>query len=148
VVVLIFARDLRVALAVLGALLLGVSWLLRFAAGTGARLDYVSFIALPITFGIGSEYPFNLADRVRLLGGDVEAAVTRSGGPVLLCSFTTIVGYGSLLLSDFQSLESFGRLAVVGEIACVFAAVFVMPSVLVLMQRRQAARDVQRRGLA
>jgi uncharacterized membrane protein YdfJ with MMPL/SSD domain len=137
IVVLVFARDRRVALAVLGALLVGVIWLLGSAAFSGARLNYVNFIALPITFGIGCEYPFNLADRVRLLGGDVRQAVERSSGAVLLCSFTTTVGYGSLLLSDFQALESFGKLAVIGEVACVFAAVFVMPVMLVLLSGRR-----------
>jgi uncharacterized protein len=134
-VVTLLARSRRVAAAVLTALVLGVVWLLGGAAWTGARLSYVSFIALPITFGIGCEYPFNLADRVRLLGGDVAEAVARSSGAVLLCSFTTVVGYGSLLLSDFQALASFGKLAVFGELACVFAAVFVMPAILQLLGR-------------
>jgi uncharacterized protein len=132
-VVIAFSRSRRVAIAVIGALLLGVVWLLGGAAFMDARLNYVNFIALPITFGIGCEYPFNLADRVRLLNGDVPQAVRRSAGVVLLCSFTTIVGYGSLLLSDFQALASFGKLAVLGEAACVFAAVFVMPSALILL---------------
>ena len=98
-------------------------------------MNYVNFIAIPITLGIGCEYPFNIADRVRLLGGDVREAVSRSAGAVLLCSFTTIVGYGSLMLSDFQALESFGKLAVTGEIACVLAAVLFLPSVLALRLR-------------
>lgn len=140
-VVIVLSRNRQVAIAVLGALLLGVIWLFGGAAAMGARLNYVNFIALPITFGIGCEYPFNLADRVRLLKGDVPQAVARSSGAVLLCSFTTIVGYGSLMLSDFQALESFGKLAVLGELACVFAAVFVMPSALVLLGRRRDARN-------
>jgi predicted RND superfamily exporter protein len=135
-VVSVFSRSRRVAFAVLGALALGVAWFLGGAAWSGSRLNYVNFIALPITFGIGCEYAFNLADRARLLGGDVAQAVSRSAGAVLLCSFTTTVGYGSLLFSDFQALESFGKLAVFGEIACVFAAVFVMPSMLTLGERR------------
>lgn len=145
-VVVLFSRDRRVAGGVLGALALGVIWLLGFAAFTNARLNYVNFIALPITFGIGCEYPFNLADRVRLLGGDVHSAVLRTSGAVLLCSFTTTVGYGSLLLSDFQALESFGKLAVLGEVACVFAAIFVLPSALVVLMRRAGARPRVRPG--
>jgi hypothetical protein len=139
-VVLAFSRDRRVAGGVLAALALGVIWLLGFAAAEHAKLNYVNFIALPITFGIGCEYPFNLADRVRLLNGDVRAAVTRTSGAVLLCSFTTTVGYGSLLLSDFQALESFGKLAVLGELACIFAAVFVLPSAMTLLMRRGGDR--------
>jgi predicted RND superfamily exporter protein len=90
----------------------------------------VNFVALPITLGIGCEYPFNVADRVRLLEGDVAEAVRRSAGAVLICSFTTVVGYGSLAFSDFQALEGFGKLAVVGEVGCVFGAVFFVPALL------------------
>ena len=107
--------------AVLAALLMGVTWLVGGAAWLGEKLNYVNFITLPITFGIGCEYPFNVYDRSRLLGGDVTAAVKRVGGAVALCSFTTIVGYGSMLFADFQALQSFGRLAVSGEFACLAA---------------------------
>jgi predicted RND superfamily exporter protein len=101
-------------------------------------LNYVNFITLPITFGIGCEYPFNLYDRSRLLGGDVASAVKRVGGAVALCSYTTIIGYSSLLFADFQALQSFGRLAVSGEIACLGGALFMLPALLHLMGRKRA----------
>ncbi len=142
VVVLLATRKVRGALAVLAVLLLGVTWLVGGAAWFGEKLNYVNFITLPITFGIGCEYPFNVYDRSRLLGGDVTAAVQRVGGAVAMCSFTTVVGYGSLLFADFQALQSFGRLAVSGEIACLAGALLVLPAVLHLLERRSA----QRRG--
>jgi uncharacterized protein len=69
-------------------------------------------------------------DRARILKGDVTLALQRSGGAVALCSYTTVVGYSSLLFNDFQSLQSFGRLAMTGELACLASALFVLPSVL------------------
>ena len=129
-VVIVASRGGRSVVAVLGALAIGVATLVGWAAIGGARINYVNFIALPITLGIGCEYPFNIADRARLLDGDAAAAVRRSAGAVLLCSFTTVVGYGSLIFSDFQALEGFGKLAVVGELGCVFGAVFFVPAFL------------------
>src|SRR5437868_7879014 len=100
------------------------------------KLNFMNFIALPITFGIGCEYPFNIFDRSRLLGGDVANAVRRSGGAVALCSYTTIVGYGSLLFADNQALESFGRLAMSGELTCITCAMLVLPSLLHVWKQR------------
>jgi uncharacterized protein len=131
VLVVIFATaNVRGALAVLTALLLGVVWMLGGAAWTDTRLNFVNFIVLPITFGIGCEYPFNVYDRTRILSGDVSLAIRRTGGAVALCSYTTVVGYSSLLWNDFQSLQSFGRLAMSGEIACLAGALFVLPAIL------------------
>src|SRR4029450_7906486 len=98
----------RGAIAVLLSLIMGVIWMVGGAAWTDMKLNFLNFIALPITFGIGCEYPFNIYDRSRLLGGDVTLAVRRSGGAVALCSYTTIVGYGSLLFADNQALPSVG----------------------------------------
>jgi predicted RND superfamily exporter protein len=136
-VVLLATRNARGALVVLASLALGVTWMVGSAAWLGEKLNYVNFVTLPITFGIGCEYPFNVYDRARLLGGDVTGALERVGGVVALCSFTTVVGYGSLLFADFQALQSFGRLAVSGELACLIGAVVVLPAMLRAIGRRR-----------
>jgi predicted RND superfamily exporter protein len=146
-VVLVATRNLRGALAVLAALTMGVAWLVGGAALLGEKLNYVNFITLPITFGIGCEYPFNVYDRSRLLGGNVTEAVKRVGGAVALCSFTTMVGYASLLFADFQALQSFGRLAVSGEIACLSGALWMLPALLHVIGRRRAFARAQPRAV-
>jgi len=60
----------------------GVLWMLGAAAWLSVRTNFLNFIALPITFGIGCEYPFNIFDRSRLLGGDVTQAVKLHLGAV------------------------------------------------------------------
>jgi predicted RND superfamily exporter protein len=140
VVVMLATANRRGTIAVLLSLVLGVVWMLGSAAWLGEKLNFLNFIVLPITFGIGSEYPFNIYDRSRLLGGDVTQAVKLHLGAVALCSYTTVVGYGSLILADNQALQSFGRLAVIGEVACIYAALFFLPSLLHLMDRFAARR--------
>ena len=106
------------------------------AAWWHMHLNFLNFIALPITFGIGCEYPFNIFDRSRLLKGDITLAVKRSGGAVALCSFTTTIGYGSLLFADNQALQSFGHLAMSGEILAISSAMLVLPALLHVWSRR------------
>ena len=130
IVVIIATSSVRGAIAVIGSLLIGVIWMIGGAAHSDMKLNFLNFIALPITFGIGCEYPFNIFDRSRLLGGAVTMAVRRSGGAVALCSYTTTVGYGSLLFADNQALQSFGHLAMSGELTCIIAAMFVLPALL------------------
>jgi len=138
VVVLVATRTWLGASTVVLSLLMGVTCLIGFAALVDTKLNFLNFVSLPITFGIGCEYPFNVYDRTRLLHGDVRAAVSRVGGAVALCSYTTIIGYGSLMLSDNGALQSFGRLATFGELSCVTMALVFLPSLLQLLAKRSA----------
>jgi predicted RND superfamily exporter protein len=134
------------AMTVLLVLCMGVLWMVGAMTLFDVKLNFLNFIALPITFGIGCEYPFNLFDRARLLGGDVSLAVRRSAGPVALCSYTTLLGYGSLVFADNQALQSFGRVAASGELSCTAAALVVLPCLLHLMNRSERLRARWPRG--
>ena len=71
-------------------------WRLR---GRNVRLNFLNFIALPITFGIGVDYAVNIVRALRA-GGRPAARWPRSGrraAPVILCSLTTTLGYLALL---------------------------------------------------
>ena len=87
------------------------------AAWINTRLNFLNFVAIPLIFGICVEYAINLYERMRAHGGDVAAGVRSAGGPVFLCSLTTILGYGALLVADNRALQSFGRYAIAGEVA-------------------------------
>ena len=57
--------------------------------------------------------------------------VTRTtGGAVLLCSCTTMIGYSVLMSSSSKALQSFGLVAVIGEVTCLIAALVSMPAVV------------------
>ena len=137
-------RSLADAGWVLAALGVGVLWFGGLAGLLGLRLNMLNFIALPITFGIGVDYATNIFQRRRLDHARSIADVIRTtGGAVALCSLTTIIGYSSLLVARNQALFSFGVLAVLGEIACLAAALLAFPAVLRLRELARAAREAQ-----
>ncbi len=136
VTVIAWRGRFGVALPAIGALLVGVLWMVGLAGLGGVRITFLNFIALPITFGIGVEYAVNVLARVRE-ESTVAAAVASTGGAVALCSWTTIVGYGSLLASRTQALRGFGAMAILGEVACLVAAVAVMPAALIVLRRQR-----------
>jgi len=70
-------------------------------------------------------------------GDPIEAAVQETGGAILVCSLTTIFGYSSLHTSANRALNSFGLAAVIGEVACVLAALVALSATLVLVERRR-----------
>jgi predicted exporter len=138
-VVLVLFRGRREALWTLGALLGGTALLAGAVVALGVRINFLSFIAFPITFGIGVEYALNVVYRHRQNPGALAAVVSGTGRAVALCSLTTIIGYGSLLLARNQALFSFGVLAVLGEICCLAVAVVALPAALAVAARRGSA---------
>jgi predicted RND superfamily exporter protein len=126
-------------LEVLLSLVVGVAWLVGFAALARVRLNFLNFVVFPITFGIGVDYAVNVVQRFRLEGKDSLGRVLReTGSAVGMCSLTTIIGYASLLGADSQVLSGFGLLASLGEVACLSAALFGLPAWLL---RREIAAE-------
>ena len=133
VLVLVMFQFRRAGFYVLGALLTGVLWLIAAVHVLGIRINFVNFIAFPITFGIGVDYAVNVMSRFVQDGGeDIEGPIVSTGSAVGLCSLTTIIGYSSLLMASNQGLFLFGLVAVMGEVACLLAALAVLPAVLAL----------------
>ena len=141
VLVLLSFRRRRDSLLSIMALLMGIVWMAGTMAVLGMKLNFLNFVAFPITFGNGVDYSINVMRRFRLeeQAGNKQpilSAVRLSGGAVVLCSLTTIVGYTSLYVSANQAMNSFGLAMAISEVTCLMAAVLTMPAVMILLSRR------------
>ncbi len=142
VVVALCFRQKRAAAIVMASLLVGIAWMSGGLALSGVRLNFLNFIALPITFGIGVDYAVNIIQRYLKEGpGGMLTAVRETGGAVVLCSMTTTLGYLALVRSVNYAVRSMGVAAVLGEAACLLAAMVLLPSLLVLRDQRRAKID-------
>ena len=134
---LVAFRGRRHARYVLASLLVGIAWLGGLFVLRKVKLNFPSFIALPVTFGIGADYAVNIVERCRREGpGAVVLALRETGGAVILCSRTTTLGYLATCSSMNLAVRSLGVAAVLGEIACLGAAVLVLPAGLHWMNLR------------
>jgi predicted RND superfamily exporter protein len=100
------------------------------------KINFLNFIALPITFGIGVDYAVNIFHRyVEDPTGDIIKVIRETGAAVGICSLTTNIGYSSLLIAGNQAFVSFGTLAVIGEITTLLAALFTVPAYILVRQK-------------
>jgi hypothetical protein len=141
VLVMISFRRRSDSVLSITALLMGILWMAGTMAALGMKLNFLNFVAFPITFGNGVDYSINVIRRYRLeeqAGNQnpISAAVRLSGGAVVLCSLTTIIGYTSLYVSSNQAMNSFGLAMAISEITCLLAAVLTMPAIIILLRRR------------
>jgi predicted RND superfamily exporter protein len=140
VVLLVVGRN-RHAVVTIACGLGGTMMMLGCAALLGLKVNFLDFVALPITIGIGIEYAVNIVTRERQEGpGQGRAALATTGGAVTLCSVTTIIGYGSLWASPNLGIVSFGKAALLGELTCLAVALFLAPALLWITARAPARR--------
>ena len=120
--------GLRGAMPVLLAVLLGVMWLLGILGVLNIKLNFMNFVTLPITLGVGADYAANTWARLRQEGiAATENVIADTGSAVALCSATTIIGYTTLLNASNRALKSFGVAADVGEVTCLLTALVLLP---------------------
>jgi predicted RND superfamily exporter protein len=134
----LFCFGWRGAVPVLLCVGIGMAWLCGLLAAIGLKLNFVNFVGVPITLGVGADYAANVWARVRAEPGtELKEVIADTGSAVALCSLTTIIGYGSLLLASNRALQSFGKLAMIGEITCLLAALMALPAMIQLLRRRR-----------
>lgn len=134
-VVLVVGRNIS-AVAVMTATLLGSLALVAVCALIDLKVNFLDFVALPITLGLGIDYAINVAHRHHSEDQrDPRETLRTSGSAVLLCSLTTIIGYGSLLVSENLAIRGFGVASLIGEVACLMTALIVVPAILSISYR-------------
>lgn len=131
-IILVAFRGHVHSLGVFVPWLLGLAMMVAFLYLDHIKLNFLNFVALPITVGIGAEYAHNLMQRYRVEGrARLGRVIREAGGAVILCSLTTVIGYLALLKSINRGIVGFGLAAAMGEITCIAAAVLVLPAYLV-----------------
>ncbi|MCA9603614.1 MAG: MMPL family transporter, partial [Myxococcales bacterium] len=140
VLLLVVFRRFRDSMVVMASLLVGLVTMAGAMAALGMKINFLNFVAFPISFGNGVDYAVNTMGRyVQERDGErtpvrdaIRRAVSETGGAVILCSLTTIIGYISLFASANKALNSFGLAMGISEVTCLGAAVLAMPAVMLL----------------
>jgi predicted RND superfamily exporter protein len=133
ILVVILFRSARASVLVIGSLVTGVILMGGVGALLGLKINFFNFIVFPITFGIAVDYGANVVARIRERGAQVLQSMIEVGPAVALCSWTSIIGYGSLLFSLNRALRSFGWYAMVGEVTTIICALVLLPSLRLLV---------------
>ena len=135
-VVMLALRSARRTIIMVLTIVGGIVLMMGVCAAMELRINFFNFIIVPLTIGIGVDYSINMMTR---LGSDTEHTlahvIRHTGGAVLLCSVTTMIGYFVLTRADNQALASFGWAAMVGEIAAVVSAILLVPTLFALDRR-------------
>ncbi len=143
-VIAAYRRPKPVAL-VLVPLFAGFLWIFGVMALFGMKFNFFNVIMLPLVFGLGDDYAEYIYGRYKEEGpGSVHFVLTHTGPAVTISALTTFIGFGALLFAGHNGLKSIGMMAAVG-IACVFgAAVILLPSLIMVMEKMEKHNGKQK----
>jgi hopanoid biosynthesis associated RND transporter like protein HpnN len=140
-------RRVRETVLSMVPLILGTLWTVAIMRASGLEFNLVNVWALPLIIGSAAEYGVNIVLR------SLES--TEDGAPVLprstvmgvvLNGFTTIAGFGALLVAHHRGVWSLGLLLVIGTAMTLTASLVVLPTLMRLggrQPRSQAATHHQ-----
>ncbi len=129
-------RSLRWSAAALGPVFASFALLLATLLIIGHRLNFMNVLVFPILVGIGIDYGIHVVHRFRD-GAPVRAIITETGRAFVLTTLTTMAGFGSLVMSRYKGLSSFGFVTILGMLFVLLTSLVALPAMLVLVERRR-----------
>ena len=134
-------RSLRLVLAILAALIVGLVWTAGFTTLAIGHLNLVSVAFAVLFIGLGVDFGIHFALRFReeRLGGDdgdsdPPDALRRTGrglsGPLALCALAAAISFFSFVPTDYRGLSELGLIAGVGMFIAFTATFTIIPAFL------------------
>jgi predicted RND superfamily exporter protein len=130
VLLLVDFRSLKLTCIALGQLVCGVILMLGLMKVTDIHLNYVNAFVATMILGVGIDYSIHLVHRMSLTGGAVDSGLLETGKAVVIAALTNIAAFGTLTLGNYPALRSFGQVALIGSLTCLFTALTLVPAIM------------------
>lgn len=139
IVVLVFLdfRTVFALILVLTPLFFGAAWTVGVMAWRGIPFNLANLLALPLILGIGVDNGVHMVHRFRQEGESASLVSGSTGRAVILCSLTSMIGFGALAFATHQGIASLGFVLFVGIGNCLLASITVLPALLHLCAVRK-----------
>ena len=131
--ILVSFGNIRATLIVLLPVVAGSMWTVGIMGLAGISFNLANLVILPLIIGIGVVNGVHLVHRYREETDKNVNILSRSTGQgVVLSSLTTMIGFGSLMVADYQGVYSLGLVLTLGVGCCLVASITVLPAMLKL----------------
>jgi uncharacterized membrane protein YdfJ with MMPL/SSD domain len=145
--ILVFLADFRNVwhtLLALAPLVAGVVVSLGLMGLCGLPLNPANMIALPLILGVGADNGVHIVHDFLSRRGQGRYVLSYSTGRgIFVAALTTILGFGTLIISHHRGLSGLGLLLTVGVSCCMVTALIFLPALLGLLTsgKQPAARE-------
>ncbi len=135
-------RSWRLSLVSLLPVILASIWTLGIMGASGMDLNFMNVVVFTMVLGIGVDYGVHIVHRARQSEpAALERELLQVGKGVVVAALTTLMGFGSLVLSGYPGLQSMGAVALMGV---GFSFLLSLTLVPVLFQKTSPQRRKER----
>jgi hypothetical protein len=133
-------RSLRYTLVAVAPLGLGMLQLFGLLGLLDIPLNPANMIVLPLILGIGVDNGVHVVHDFRMQKGRYRISPSTASA-ILICSLTTMVGFGTLMIASHRGLQSLGRVLTIGVSCCLFTSLVMLPAGLIWLTRHRPDVD-------
>jgi predicted RND superfamily exporter protein len=139
-------RSLPITLLAFLPVVLASIWTLGLMGLFRINLNFMNMIVFTMVLGVGIDYVVYILHRWQEKKGvPKEIGLTQVGKSVLLAGLTTLIGFGSLILSGYPGLRSMGAVALLGVGFSFLLSMTLIPVLLRKIYPDQSSLDSESR---
>lgn len=142
VVLFLLFRSLRGILLPLTAVMIADIWTMGIMALLGFHINIITYIVptLVLIVGIADSIHIIVKYQEELAHNEdkataIEHTIKKIGAAIFLTSFTTAVGFLSLLATNIAIVREFGLIVSIGVVVAFVTSIIFVPSILILLRR-------------
>ncbi len=144
----VWLRSLRLAVAAVIPMGLVVSWLYAFMYLAGFHLNFVTATIAAVSVGLGIDYSIHVTLRFRRemernpdRTAALRATASGVGGPLIGSAASSAIGFGVLAFAPMPLFSAYGVITATMITMAAAAALVVLPSLLTLAMGSETPRD-------
>ncbi len=139
IILIVGLQSLSLVIATLVTLIIGLIWTAAFATVAIGELNMISVAFMVLYIGLGVDFAIHLCLRYREQRQDMEQdfAVRESGkhigASLLLCAFTTAIGFYAFLPTAYSGVAELGLISGTGMFISLILSLTILPALLTLL---------------
>jgi uncharacterized protein len=140
VLILLHFQSLKYLLLTLTPLVLAVLWRTGAMVWLGIEFNPANIVTLPLIIGIDVAFGVYIIDRYRE-DGRLSIFEGSTGKAIIMSALTSLFGFSSLLISEFEGMFDIGQLMSLGIAIGLVTAIFILPQILALLKPQKPLAD-------